>query len=243
MQSLQPDADFLIEDPSYLERPHDADEKSRAAEFYSDEKATFQFDAYPARRNFSSRLYFVLADLIEEGLLFNAHAIWDQKLEPAFICRLTPAGLELASNSDALQARYPVARDDSCFVIMSFSDDKRLADYYRFGIRAAVKEAGYSCVRVDEIEHNRKITALILQQIESSRFIVADLTQARPNCYYELGWAHRAGKEVIPTIHSDTPIHFDLKDYNFIVYESAAELHDRLYRRIVESIGERNTTA
>jgi hypothetical protein len=120
---------------------------------------------------------------------------------------------------------------------MSFSSDKRLADYYRFGIRAAIEEAGYECLRVDEIEHNRRITDLLLQQIESSRFIVADLTDARPNCYYELGWAHRAKKDVILTTHASTPIHFDVKDYNFIVYESASELHDRLLRRVTESIG------
>jgi hypothetical protein len=59
----------------------------------------------------------------------------------------------------------------------------------------------------------------------------------RPNCYYELGWAYRAKKDVILTTHASTPIHFDVKDYNFIVYESASELHERLLWHVRESIG------
>jgi nucleoside 2-deoxyribosyltransferase len=136
-----------------------------------------------------------------------------------------------------MEIEYPVPREDFCLVIMSFSQDKHLTDIYRFGIHDAVTKAGYSCLRVDEVEHNRRITDLMLSKIECSRFIVADLSEARPNCYYELGWAHRAGKQVILTIHVDTPIHFDVQDYKFITYENAGQLHDQLHKRVIDSIG------
>jgi hypothetical protein len=51
--------------------------------------------------------------------------------------------------------------------MMSFSS-KNLGDCYRFGIKAAVTDAGYGGLRVDEVEHNRKITGTLLQQIEAT---------------------------------------------------------------------------
>jgi len=235
-QVAQPDADFVLVDPSYSVGPYDKADQ-RYAEGLIAQSLESNPNAFPSRKNFSSRVYFVLAELIQQGYVFYAHPVWDKQLQPGFICRLTPRGLALVANPRELEEIFPIPKDDLCFVIMSFSEDKRLADFYRFGIKAAVEGAGYRCARVDEVEHNRRITDLVLQQIESSRFVVADLTEARPNCYYELCWAHRAKKDVVLSVHSSTPIHFDVKDYNFIVYESASELHDRLHRRIVESIG------
>jgi len=236
LQSLSRESDVVIPDPSYSVGEYDKLDKDLAAQTFTRKRAKSP-RAFPSRKNYSSRVNFILGDLIQQGYIYYAHPIWDEQFNPAFIVRLTPAGASLAANREELAATFPVPRSDLCFVIMSFSSDKRLADHYRFGIRAAIEEAGYECLRVDEIEHNRRITDLLLQQIESSRFIVADLTDARPNCYYELGWAHRAKKDVILTTHASTPIHFDVKDYNFIVYESASELHDRLLRRVRESIG------
>jgi hypothetical protein len=233
LQSTVPDADIVIDDASFSVSGHDLQDREAAATVFVRPDATW----YPKRQNFSSRVYFVLADLIQEGLVFYAHPIWSRELRPAFLTRLTARGLQLLRDPQELHRQYPVPSANRCFVIMSFSDDKRLIDFYRFGIHLAVQKCGFECVRVDEVEHNRRITDEVLQQIEAARFVVADLTEARPNCYYELGWAHRAGKEVIPTIHVSTPIHFDVKDYNFIIYETASDLCDRLEERIRLTVG------
>lgn len=71
----------------------------------------------------------------------------------------------------------------------------------------------------------------------TAKFIVADLTGQRPNCYYEVGFAHALEKEVIHVIHEDHPIRFDIKDYNFIVYRNVAELERRLKERIFGTVG------
>lgn len=150
--------------------------------------------------------------------------------------------LELWTARDSLRQfneRFATVDVESnlCLVIMSFSKEKRFEDIYRLGIKAAVEGHGYKCARVDEIEHNNRITDVLIRKLESARFIVADLTDARPNCYYELGWAHRARKEVILTIDTSTEIHFDVRDYNFIVYDSVSDLQDKLAARIAESVG------
>jgi hypothetical protein len=229
-------ADCLIEDDSYVEGPYDERYKTNIVDFFEGgTKASGE--EFASRVNYSSRVHFILADLIQRGYLYYAHPIWNRKGKAAFICRLTPIGVSLACSSSALAREFPLPKKNSCFVIMSFADDKRLMDYYRFGIKSAVETLGYECVRADKIEHNGRITEKVLDELDNSRFVIADLTQARPNCYYELGYAHHARKDVVPTIHSSSTIHFDVKDYNFIIYESASELQDRLTKRIEGTIG------
>ena len=118
---------------------------------------------------------------------------------------------------------------------MSFNaENKELIDIYEAIKRAVPK--GFSCKRADEIEENRRITDTIIAAIQTASFIVADLTEARPNCYYELGYAHALGKQVIQTCDARTPLHFDIATYPTIVYETKTELEKRLFKKIQDRI-------
>jgi nucleoside 2-deoxyribosyltransferase len=64
-------------------------------------------------------------------------------------------------------------------------------------IKSACAEFGVDAIRVDDIEHQDRITDRILEGIASSEFIVADLTGERPNVYYEIGYAHALNKRPI----------------------------------------------
>lgn len=46
-----------------------------------------------------------------------------------------------------------------------------------------------------------------LKDIESSTFVLADLSQERPSCYYELGLAQAIGKKIYLVAEEGTPIH------------------------------------
>ena len=119
-----------------------------------------------------------------------------------------------------------------CFVIMSFGGNPTLQDHYELAIRPTVEGFDLDCIRVDELDYNGKITEKIIGLIRNAHFIIADLTEERPNCYYELGYAHALNKIVIHTINKQSSIHFDVKDYNFIVYARVQELTERLRKRI-----------
>jgi len=123
-----------------------------------------------------------------------------------------------------------------CFVIMSFSGNPILQDFYDKSIKPTVESLGYRCERIDEQEFNGSIRDRILQNIRQARFIIADVTEARPNCYYELGAAHSLGKEVIHLTNSTKDIHFDIKDFNFIVYSRQDDLSRKLKKRIESTI-------
>lgn len=125
-----------------------------------------------------------------------------------------------------------------CFVIMSFSKNGRLQDFYEKAIKPTVESLGYRCQRVDEQHFNGRITEQIFRNIREARLVLADLTEARQNCYYELGVAHALKKDVIHLASSVEDIHFDVKDYNFILYSRIDELAETLRDRILSTIGE-----
>jgi len=122
------------------------------------------------------------------------------------------------------------------FIMMSISAaDPTLEDSLN-AIKRAAGQHGIDAVRVDEIEHSKKITDVILEQLRGSRFLVCDISTERPNVYYELGFAHGIDKEVILVARKGTTLHFDIKDYNVIFYKSYSDLEFRVAKRIGEAI-------
>ena len=97
------------------------------------------------------------------------------------------------------------------------------------------KEFGIDTITADEIEHEEAITDRILSEIDSSEFLIADLTYERPNVYYEIGHAHARNKRVILVRKKGTKLHFDVAHRNCPEYENATGLK-KLLRGRLESI-------
>src|SRR5690349_2521588 len=81
------------------------------------------------------------------------------------------------------------------FVLMPF--DETFADAYQLGIKEACREAGAYCERVDEQIFQDSILERIYNQIARADIIIADMTGRNPNVFYETGYAHALGKQVI----------------------------------------------
>ena len=137
------------------------------------------------------------------------------------------------------------AESSKGFVAMWFDDSTDKA--WKEGIRRGIEDAGYEAVRIDQKEHNNKIDDEIIAEIRRSRFVVADFTQgedgARGGVYYEAGFAHGLGIEVIFTCREDAlkHVHFDTRQYNHIVWKKPEELRQRLAARISAVIGDGRT--
>ena len=115
-----------------------------------------------------------------------------------------------------------------------------------------LKSCGFEPKRVDKHNTGRLLKSEIVEFIISSDIIVADLTNERPNCYLEVGYAMGLDKfrNLILTAredHSqDSPnykkkgpkIHFDLSGYDILFWELdkldgfKAELEKRIKRRV-----------
>lgn len=120
--------------------------------------------------------------------------------------------------------------DKKVFVIMSFKPEHR--DAYFVAIEPTLIKLGFDPVRVDQIQHNKTVTSEIVNQIEKAAFVVGDLTGERPNVYYEIGWAHRADKEVVLVAKKGSAVHFDVSAINRIEYDDYTELCSALDKRI-----------
>ena len=134
------------------------------------------------------------------------------------------------------------AESSKGFVAMWF--DKSTYEAWEEGIQRGIEDAGYEPVRIDQQEHNNKIDDEIIAEIRRSRFVVADFTQgedgARGGVYYEAGFAHGLGIEVIFTCREDAlqNVHFDTRQYNHIVWKTPKELRQGLAERISAVIGD-----
>ena len=119
------------------------------------------------------------------------------------------------------------------FVAMWFHDSTKSA--YVDGIAPAIRAAGYEPLRIDQVPHDCKIDDRIIAEIRRSRFVVADFTGHRGGVYYEAGFAHGLGLSVIFTCHKDglNDLHFDVRQYNTIVWEQPDELRVLLHNRLL----------
>jgi hypothetical protein len=123
------------------------------------------------------------------------------------------------------------------FIAMWF--DTCLGDAYINGFHKGVMDAGYNPVRIDRVEHINRIDDEIIVQINASKFVVADFTGHRGGVYFEAGYALGMDLPVFWTCRKDhlNNLHFDIRQFNCIDWESPQELAERLSKRIEAVLG------
>lgn len=111
------------------------------------------------------------------------------------------------------------------FVIMPFRGQD-MTDAYA-AIKDECKKLKLRAKRVDENSGSGLIIREITDLIERSEFIVCDLTNERPNVYYELGYAHGVGNEAMDILliaKEGAVLHFDIAPLRVQYYSSSEHL-------------------
>lgn len=153
-------------------------------------------------------------------------------LRPRSVSRDALAG---AATSAIPVAPPPPVEKKVAFVAMPFSEE--FEDVWEFGIYAPIRRCGYACEKVDVSAFAGDIVGRIREGIESARFVIADLTQERPNVYLEVGYAWGLKKPVILLAREGQKLHFDLSHHKCIFYKTIGKLAQDLERLVREMYG------
>ena len=128
------------------------------------------------------------------------------------------------------------------FVAMWFSPTMKIA--YEQGFEPAILASGYVPMRIDRKEHINKIDDEIIAEIRRSRFLVADFTsepdRPRGGVYFEAGLAFGLNIPVIWACRDDLvgQLHFDIRQFNHIVWAAPEDLREKLRNRISAVLGD-----
>ena len=126
------------------------------------------------------------------------------------------------------------------FVVMSFAEKGHLIDAYNTFVRVCAA-FDFKAFKIDHhFDRSQRIVPGILNAITRAAFILADVSEPRPNVYYELGYAQALGKDVIVTAQQGTQLPFDIYDVPAILWDSQHTLETRLREelsRIAQKFG------
>ena len=102
------------------------------------------------------------------------------------------------------------------FVLMEFSPE--FDPIYEDVIRPTADKVGYNCRRADDVKRPGIILNDIYDDIARATVVVAEITTANPNVYYEVGVAHALGIKTILLAQEGTKPPFDIGPHRIIFY-------------------------
>ena len=141
--------------------------------------------------------------------------------------------------------RQQVVNEGASQAFVAMWLDDSIIPMYEEAIKPAIEEAGYNPMLISQKEHVNKIEDEIIAEIRRSRFVVADFSHnpdegVRGSVYYEAGFAHGLGLDVIFTCKQGQveDLHFDTSHYSHITWRTANDLREQLVRRILAVVGQ-----
>lgn len=165
---------------------------------------------------------------------------WGMSLNPKLIDMLdqTVGVLKTGQFDDTSEgstgsiAEFSAINSGYVFIAMPMAAENPEYDDVHDAIKAVSKDCGLTAERVDDVQSNDRITDQLLASIRKAQFVIVDLTDSRPNVFYEAGFAHGIGKIPIYIARKGTDLEFDLKDYPVIFFQNMRELRRGLENRL-----------
>ena len=191
-------------------------------------------DAYDEYLKFES-LENLMEEYYKESPVSPTSAVYVTASEPYY--SVQPGSTEIVYPYPSPESKEHEIKRDTAFVLMAMDPNiPELEDVYHT-IKEVCAAYGIKAYRADEIEHQDRITDLILSEIKSCEFLIADLSFERPNVYYEIGYAHALNKKPILYRKKGTKLHFDLSVHNIPEYINITELRGLLNKRLEAILG------
>lgn len=123
-------------------------------------------------------------------------------------------------------AGYSSKAKPHVFVAIPFKQE--MDDIYHYGIHNPIREAGYVCERADTASFTGDIMQWVFQKISSATLVVAELSEANPNVYLEVGYAWGCKISTILLAQNSKQLQFDVQGHKCLVYKRIKDLEERL---------------
>jgi len=122
-----------------------------------------------------------------------------------------------------------------CFVLMPMTDG--FSGIYQVVIKPTVTDLELRCVYAGEIFGARPIMEDVWEYCAKARVVVADLTDANTNVYYEAGYSHAFDREkVIFITQKMEDVTFDVKHFRCIEYDPLPGGLDEFKTRLTQNL-------
>lgn len=164
---------------------------------------------------------FILSQLVKSGY-FRADKSGDTYLS----ITMTEKAIE------SFQITKEKGNGNTAFIAIKFNNNEERIK----AIQDAIAESGYEPIIMTEYQTNDWIMPEIFHQIQLSKFVVVDFSLRCDGAYYEAGYAHAIGKQVIHIYdkreEQNNPLHFDVAQKSTVMYENYNDLKHKLKNRI-----------
>jgi hypothetical protein len=132
---------------------------------------------------------------------------------------MSQVGLWCQSDKNISIKNFIVHREQpKAFVVMQFSSPYN--ELYDDVIKEVCKEFKLQVLRGDETYGPGLILSDITKQINESKIIIAEISPANPNVFYEVGYAHALNKPTILIADKTTKLPFDVSPFRTLFYEN-----------------------
>lgn len=121
------------------------------------------------------------------------------------------------------------------FVVMQFAEP--YDTFYREVIQNQAEAAGFEVVRMDERAGPGVIFQDMQREIEQSDIVIAEITPANPNVFYELGYAHALGKPTILLARREAELPFDIRSFRVVFYNDTIGGKTEVERNLQRHLG------
>ena len=130
-------------------------------------------------------------------------------------------GIHFIDDNEAKVSEFRIHTSPGrAFVVMQFSSP--FNEIYEEVIRNVCAEFKIEAHRADETYGPGLIIADIVREIAESEFVIAEITPANPNVYYEIGYAHAINKPTILLADSRIDkLPFDVSGFRTLMYENS----------------------
>lgn len=137
-----------------------------------------------------------------------------------YVIPISQVGLFCLSTGDIVIKNYKIQSEKPrAFIVMQFSTP--FNELYADVIKPVCDQFGLSVLRADETYGPGLIIADITKQIDESRLVIAEVSPANSNVYYEVGYAHALNKPTILIAQKGITLPFDVSPFRTLFYENS----------------------